>query len=64
MQSSTGFRNLLSNIRKRIVDYVSDFIDIDSAQNMIQNSKIAEYNTFIDILNSESLDTPFVSLLI
>ena len=31
---------ILSNIRKKIVEYVSNFIDIDKAQNMIQNTNI------------------------
>ena len=53
---------ILSNIRKKIVEYISNFIDIDKAQNMIQNTKISEYQMYIDILRSESLETPFEDL--
>lgn len=47
-----------NKIRTMIVSYITDYIDYSNNQNDIQNSKVAEYQRYIDILKSESLEDP------
>ena len=47
-----------NKIRTMIVSYITDYIDYSNNQNDIQNSKVAEYQRYIEILKSESLEDP------
>lgn len=47
-----------NKIRTMIVSYITDYIDYSNNQNDIQNSKVAEYQKYIEILKSESLEDP------
>lgn len=51
--------NFFTSIKNMISSYISSFINIDKAQNDIQNEKVTEYQRIIDILKSEKLEVPF-----
>lgn len=51
--------SFFTSIKNMISSYISSFINIDKAQNDIQNEKVTEYQRIIDILKSEKLETPF-----
>lgn len=54
-ESSLAYFN---KIRTMIVSYITDYIDYSNNQNDSQNSKVAEYQKYIDILKSEKLENP------
>ena len=47
-----------NKIRTMIISYVTDFIDYSNNQNDSQNSKVSEYQRYIEILKSTRLDNP------
>lgn len=58
-ETSLEALSFFTSIKNMISSYISSFINIDKAQNDIQNEKVAEYQRMIDVLKSDKLETPF-----
>lgn len=51
--------DFFEDLKNKIVDYISNFISIDNAQNTFQNTKVQEYKRYIELFKSETIEEPF-----
>lgn len=58
-QTTPEIEKYFESLRKMLVNYVSDYNDINSAQKSAQDEKVSEYETYINLLSQEKLTEPF-----
>ena len=56
---SLEVEKFFENIRKMIINYVSDYLDIKTNQKEIKDEKVVEYQKYIDLLSKKQLEEPF-----